>query len=245
LSRGLRRRLPGALHVAGYAILIWLSCVVLLVLAYRFVNPLASNLMIIRWLQGARIEQTWIPIESISPQFTRAVIASEDARFCVHFGVDFSEVAAAFKRSRQGTPRGASTISMQVVKNLFLWPGKSYVRKAIEAPLTLLVEAVWPKWRIFEIYANVAELGRGVFGAEAAARRHFGKSASRLTDYEAALLAAALPNPIARNAGRPGAGTQRLAQRVRMRMRGGEDAACVERRTRSRAPKPVSPAGPR
>lgn len=222
---------PRALRVCGYSAGIWLSCVVLLILAYRFVNPISSNLMIFEWLGGARIDRTWVPLERISPQLARAVIASEDARFCSHMGLDLEEIRAAISRTRDGVPRGASTLSMQLVKNLFLWPGKSYLRKLIEAPLTLLVEIVWPKWRIFEIYANVAEWGPGVFGAEAAARHHFGKSAVNLSAEQAALLAAALPNPVLRNAGRPGPGMRRLARTVQMRMRaGGGAAACVERR---------------
>ncbi len=221
---------PRALRALGYGVAIWLSCVVLLILAYRFVNPPTSNLMILRQLGGARVARTWVPLERMSPHLARAIIASEDGRFCSHMGIDFQEIRAAILRARGGLPRGASTLSMQVVKNLFLWPGKSYARKLIEAPLTLLIEIVWPKWRIFEIYANVAEWGPGVFGAEAAALHHFGRPASRLGAEEAALLAAALPNPAARNAGRPGPWMRRQAGTVRQRMRAEDGAAaCVER----------------
>src|SRR6185436_4995918 len=119
----------------------------------------------------------------------RAVIASEDGRFCQHHGVDWDEIEEAIERARDGIPRGGSTISMQVVKNLFLWPSKSYVRKALEFPLTFAIEMAWSKPRILEIYLNIAEWGPGVFGAEAAARYHFGKSAATLTPSQAALLA--------------------------------------------------------
>ncbi len=235
-TRGnLGRVLPRALRIVAGGAALWFCAVVLLIFVYRFIDPIASNLMIMRWLGGAGIEQRWVPVERMSPQLVRAVVASEDARFCGHRGIDFEEIAAAFSRARNGTPRGASTISMQVAKNLFLWPGKSYVRKIIEVPLTLWIEFAWPKWRIFEVYANVAEWGPGIFGAEAAARHHFGKSASRLSEREAALLAATLPNPFARDAGAPGPKTARMSGLVQLRMRAaGQATACVEGRMRSR-----------
>jgi monofunctional biosynthetic peptidoglycan transglycosylase len=153
---------------------------------------------------------------------------SEDGRFCRHRGVDWSELGEAIESARDGTPRGGSTISMQVVKNLFLWPSRSYVRKAIEIPLTYVVEGLWPKRRILEIYLNIAEWGPGVFGAEAASRFHFGKRASQLTPREAALLAVSLPNPFTRRAGDPGPGTSRLANNLLIRMRTGRaNAFCV------------------
>lgn len=156
-------------------------------------------------------------------------MVSEDGRFCVHHGVDLGEMRAAFQRARDGVPRGASTITMQVAKNLFLSPLNAYVRKVVEIPLALVIDAVWPKWRTFEIYLNIAEWGPGIFGVEAAARHHFKKSASRLNESEAALLAVTLPNPIGRNAAAPGTGTQRLAQRIQLRMRGMPRAtACLD-----------------
>ena len=147
-----------------------------------------------------------MPLDRISPYLQRAVITSEDGRFCQHRGVDWGEIEEAIERARDGIPRGGSTISMQVVKNLFLWPSKSYVRKALEIPLTFAIELAWPKPRILEIYLNIAEWGPGVFGAEAAARYHFGKSAAALTPSQAALLAVSLPNPMERRAGAPGPG---------------------------------------
>jgi monofunctional biosynthetic peptidoglycan transglycosylase len=220
LAKGARYAAYGA---AGY-----LALVVFLIFAYRIVNPPGSTLMLFRFLGGTSIERTWMPLERISPNLVRAVIVSEDGRFCDHWGIDFEAIQEAIRRSGDGTPRGASTISMQVTKNLFLWPSKSYLRKVIELPLTLLIELVWPKWRILEIYLNVAEWGPGVFGAEAAAQHHFRRPASRLGEREAALLAASLPNPVRRDAGDPGPGTSRKARVVHARMHvSGPVAACV------------------
>lgn len=206
-----------------------LAAVALLVL-YRFVNPPMSAFMAFHRLTGERVIQQWVPLARISPQLVRAVVASEDAKFCQHFGIDIGEIEAAIERAKDGIPRGASTISMQVIKNLFLWPQKSYVRKAIEIPLTLIMEQIWPKWRILEVYLNIAEWGPGVYGAEAAAQFHFEKPAAKLDEREAALLAVALPNPAMRDAGDPGPGTQRLADRIQARMKGlGRNLSCVER----------------
>src|SRR5690606_10566851 len=148
-----------------------------------------------------------------SPHLVRAVVLSEDAGFCRHGGVDLGALREAIEDAR-----GGSTITMQVVKNLFLWPARSYVRKLIEISLAYVVDALWPKRRILEIYLNVAEWGDGVFGAEAAARTHFGRSASRLTPLQASLMAVTLPNPIERTAGRPSPIVRRLASRLRSRM---------------------------
>jgi monofunctional biosynthetic peptidoglycan transglycosylase len=211
-----------------------------LIALYRVVDPPFSARMAQRWLAGEAPAQAWVPLERISPQLVQAVIVSEDARFCQHWGLDFREIGAALERAREGAPRGASTISMQVAKNLFLWPAKSYLRKAIELPLTLGIELVWPKRRILEVYLNVAEWGPGLFGAEAAARHHFGKSAARLGEREAALLAVSLPDPRDRRAGAPGPGLSRLATTIQLRMRAaGDAAACVlPRKARGTAAKP-------
>jgi monofunctional biosynthetic peptidoglycan transglycosylase len=161
----------------------------------------------------------------------RAVIVSEDGRFCSHHGIDLDAIEDAIERSKGGIPRGASTISMQVTKNLFLWSSRSYLRKIVELPLTLLMELWWPKARILEIYLNIAEWGPGIFGAEAAAQHHFRRPASGLTEREAALLAAALPNPIRRDAGDPGPRTVRKAVVIQSRVRAaGDVAGCVETR---------------
>lgn len=211
--------LKSAVKFAAYAATAWLALVAFLIFAYRFVNPPMSSLMLQQWISGQAIEQSWVDIENISPQVVRAVLLSEDGRFCDHTGVDFDAMQDAIERAGDGAPRGASTISMQVTKNLFLWPSKSYVRKAIEIPLTWAMELVWPKRRIMEIYLNIAEWGPGIFGVESASQFHFQKSARRLNEREAAQLAVALPNPYTRDAGDPGPKTRRLASDIQARMR--------------------------
>jgi monofunctional biosynthetic peptidoglycan transglycosylase len=192
----------------GYAVL-----VLTLIVAYRWVDPPRSALMIATRLSGQPVVYGPVPITSISSYLQRAVVTSEDARFCYHRGVDWAALYEAMNESR-----GGSTITMQVAKNLFLWPSRSYVRKAIEIPVALTIDAVWSKRRVLEVYLNIAEWGPGIFGAEAASYYHFDKPASRLTTQEAALLAASLPNPIARDAGEPGRITALLASRLRGRM---------------------------
>jgi monofunctional biosynthetic peptidoglycan transglycosylase len=200
-------------------------------LLFRFVDPPVSSLMVQQWLAGVPIVHRWVPLERISPHLIRAVIMSEDGEFCGHGGIDFREMEVAFDRAeRDGTDsvRGASTISMQVAKNVFLWPSKTYLRKGLELVITVAMEQLWPKRRILEVYLNIAEWGPGIFGAEAASRYHFGKAPSRLSEREAALLAVALPNPIEREAGHPGPGTRRLAQTIERRMRAvGRRTDCV------------------
>jgi len=214
---------------AGLALLIGLGgLLVVLLLLYRWVDPPASTLMLSQRFAGTPTTQRWIPLERMSPNLVAAVIASEDGHFCRHHGVDWGELREAIESAGDGLARGGSTISMQVVKNLFLWPSRSYVRKAIEIPLAYSIEALWPKRRILEIYLNVAEWGPGIFGAEAAARYHFRKPALLLTPREAALLAVALPNPFERQAGRPGPGTLRLADHLLLRMKAAQaNTACV------------------
>lgn len=196
----------------------WLALVLLLILAYRFVNPPVSALMVQQWLTGQSVAQKWVPVEDMSPNIVRAVLLSEDGRFCEHFGIDFEAIEDAIENN-DGRSRGGSTISMQVIKNLFLWPSKSYLRKAIEFPLTYVMELVWPKRRIMEVYLNIAEWGPGVFGIGMAAQFHFNKTPRNLSEREAARLAGSLPNPLVRNAGRPGPGLQRLANAIQVRMR--------------------------
>ncbi len=209
----------------------WLALVLLLILVYRFVNPPASALMVQQWITGQTISQKWVAIEDMSPNIVRAVVLSEDGRFCQHSGIDFEALEEAVERAGSGSLRGggASTISMQVVKNMFLWPSKSYLRKALELPLTYVMELVWPKHRIMEVYLNIAEWGPGIFGVGAASEFYFRKSARNLSERDAARLAVALPNPLVRNAGRPGPGLQRLANaiQVRMRLASSSQLACV------------------
>lgn len=214
------------LMLAGAA---WAALVAGLIVLYRFADPPLSALMAQRWLTGQSIDQSWVPLAAMSPALVRAVLVSEDGRFCQHGGIDLEAMQTAIERAGEGTPRGASTISMQVAKNLFLWPSKSYVRKALEVPLTLGIEALWTKQRIMEVYLNIAEWGPGVFGAEAAARHHYQKTARSLSEREAALLAVTLPNPFQRDAGKPGPGTRRLAGLIQARANGASAAqtACV------------------
>jgi len=160
--------------------------------------------MLIRAAAGAPVRQRWVPLPQISPWLVRAVVASEDARFCIHHGFDFEEIRAALDRFRAGGRlRGASTISQQTAKNILLWPGGGFLRKGIEAYITELLELGWPKSRILEVYLNVIEWGDGIYGAEQGAQTHFHKPASALTRREAAALAAILPNPRTLSAERP------------------------------------------
>jgi len=179
---------------------------------YVVVDP-PSTLMLWRRVTGERVEQVWVPLSRISPHLQLAVIVAEDGRFCTHHGIDWSGIQDAIQDAETlDDVRGGSTITQQVAKNLFLWQGRSFVRKALEVPLALWIDLVLSKRRILEIYLNVAEMGpQGEFGAEAGARRAFGRPARDLTAYQAALLAASLPNPVARNASRPGPGLRRLA----------------------------------
>ena len=157
------------------------------------------------------VEREWVPMEAIAPAMARAAVAAEDANFCRHWGFDVDALRAALA---EGAARGASTISQQTVKNVFLWQGRSWPRKVIEAALTPAVEALWTKRRILEVYLNVAEFGEGVFGVEAAARHHFGASARDLTPMQAARLAAVLPAPKARDAANPSDAVARRARAI-------------------------------
>jgi monofunctional biosynthetic peptidoglycan transglycosylase len=206
--------------VGWVAVFVLGASVVILVagLAYRFVPPV-STLMLARWATLRPVDRITVPLDAIAPSLAAAVIASEDGRFCSHRGVDWGALREVIGDAEDDAPsRGASTIAMQTAKNLFLWPGRSYIRKALELPIALYVDLVLGKRRVMEVYLNMAEWGDGIFGAEAAARRHFGKSARNLTAAEAALLAAALPNPRLRNAGRPSARHRALAGRLLARM---------------------------
>jgi len=179
---------------------------------YRTGHPV-SALMAWRWLKGAPVSRQWIDFKAISPALPRSVVGAEDAKFCSHRGVDWGALQDAIEDHEEGeVSGGGSTITQQVAKNLFLWPGRSVVRKALEIPLALWIDLVLPKQRILEIYLNIAELGpSGQFGAEAGSTYAFGHSAATLSPREAALLAAILPNPVRRSARNPGPGVRRLA----------------------------------
>ena len=192
------------------AILACVALSVVLVLALRWVDPPISAYMIEARLQALsegdrtyRTDYEWVNLEHISSHAAIAVIASEDQQFPFHAGFDLDSIRESVRASERGKKlRGASTISQQVAKNLFLWNG-GFVRKGVEAWMTVLIELIWPKERILEVYLNIAEFGRGVYGVEAAARRFYHKPAARLTSSEAAILAAVLPNPIRMHADRP------------------------------------------
>jgi monofunctional biosynthetic peptidoglycan transglycosylase len=181
---------------------VFLSLPVLIVLPWRWLEPPESAFMMRARAEGAEIHHQWVPWSAISPYLPIAVVAAEDQKFPEHRGFDTESIRSALEESGS-KGRGASTISQQVAKNLFLWPGRSWVRKGIEAYLTVILETLWPKQRILEVYLNIAELGPGIFGAEAAAEQFFGKPASQLTAREAALFAAVLPSPKRMSPARP------------------------------------------
>ena len=213
------------------AILVVLLLPYLITPFYLAVNPV-STLMLWRWSKGAPVVRSWAPLKTIAPALPLSVLVAEDARFCTHHGIDFGELRAAIEDADDlSEMRGGSTITQQTAKNLFLWPGRSVVRKVLEFPLALWIDLILGKRRVMEIYLNIAEWGpNGEFGAEAAARKAFGKSARDLNAQEAAALASILPNPIRRSAGRPGAGVRRLAGIYEGRARKSpEVAACIRR----------------
>ena len=179
---------------------------------YRLGHPF-STLMAWRYLSGAAVSRQWIELGAMSPALPRSVVASEDAKFCTHHGIDWGALREVVDDAEDGEiARGGSTITQQVAKNLFLWQGRSVVRKAIEFPLAIWIDLVLPKARILEIYLNIAELGpSGQFGAQSGANYAFGHGASALSPREAALMAAILPNPHRRSARNPSAGVRRLA----------------------------------
>jgi monofunctional biosynthetic peptidoglycan transglycosylase len=184
------------------------------VLAWRFANPPLTLLMAQRWLAapaGTRLEHQWVDLETVSRWFPLAVVAAEDQKFPRHLGFDLDSIAGALRDARHGKRlRGASTLTQQVAKNVFLWPGRSWLRKGLEAYYTVLIELLWGKRRILEVYVNLAEMGPYVFGVEAASHHWFGHSAQTLSRERAAILAALLPNPLQRSATAPG---PRLRQR--------------------------------
>src|SRR5580704_5305012 len=219
------RRLPRPIRVLALCVAFLLLLPYGLAPLYRVVDPV-STLMLWRWAKRARVERTVVPLDRIAPILPRSVIAAEDDRFCSHHGIDFDELRRVVRAESNGVrrARGGSSLTQQLAKNLFLWPGRSYVRKALEFPLALWIDLVIPKRRQLEIYLNVAQWGpNGEFGAEAGARRAFGKSASAVTAGEAALMAAMLPNPIRRNAKQPSPTLRRLAATYTARAAPGSD----------------------
>jgi monofunctional glycosyltransferase len=223
----------------------WIALLALLVLLlpylltplYAVVQPV-STLMLWRWINGATVERTYVPLSELPRAAPLSVLAAEDAQFCRHGGVDWRGLRAALREAESlDEARGGSTITQQVAKNLFLWPGRSYLRKALELPLAYWLDLVLGKRRVLEIYLNLAEWGpRGQFGIEAGARHAFRKSARQLTPREAATLAAILPNPRRRSAQKPGPGVRRLAGIYAARARG-VPAGCLGLGSSGMAPK--------
>jgi monofunctional biosynthetic peptidoglycan transglycosylase len=186
---------------------------------HRYVPVWITPLQVQRIAEGHGLIRDWTPLDAISPELIRAVIASEDSQFCSHWGFDFREIRNAFREWKSGEGlRGASTISMQTARNVFLWAGRDPARKALEAYMTPWIEAVWSKKRIMEVYLNVIEWGPGLYGAEAAAQRYFGKPAADLTRREASLMAAVLPGPLQWSPAEPTAYIQRRAGTIQARL---------------------------
>ena len=198
------------------------------VLLWSVVNPPTTLYMMQESRRLGGIDQAWVPMEEIAPVMARAAVAAEDANFCLHWGLDLEAIRTAIE---DGGSRGASTISQQVVKNVYLWHGRSWLRKALEAGMTPLVEALWSKRRILEVYLNIAEFDEGVFGVEAAARHYFGGGPEALTPTQAARLAAVLPNPKGRSASRPSSFVRNRSASIRdgaATIRADGRAACFE-----------------
>jgi monofunctional biosynthetic peptidoglycan transglycosylase len=212
LLRGLRNLLATLVVLAIAGPPVW-------VVVYRFVPPPITILMVERLIQGKGLDYRWAPISRISPAMVRAVVASEDSGFCAHHGFDFNAMEKAMKHNeaRPGRIRGGSTISQQTAKNTFLWPQRSWVRKGAEAGFTVLIETIWGKRRIMEVYLNVVEMGPGIYGVEAASQHYFHTSARSLTVAQAGRLAAVLPSPLKWKAASPGPYVRRRAGGIEAR----------------------------
>ena len=201
------------------AAIVLLPYLLILVYAVDFVRPI-STLMLWDLVTLKGYDRRWVEFEDISPLLVQSVMMSEDGQFCNHHGVDLRQLQGVVEDALDGeATRGASTIPMQTAKNLFLWNGRSFIRKGLELPLALGADAVWSKKRLMEIYLNIAEWGPGIYGIEAAAQHHFKTSASKLSRKQAALLAVSLPNPITRVASKPSRGMNRLASLIQRRAR--------------------------
>ena len=186
--------------------------VTLLMVLGRFVAPITTPYMFSESRKLGGVDYSWVPLDRVAPVMARSVVAAEDANFCRHWGFDMQAIRAAIE---DGRSRGASTISQQTVKNLYLWHGRNYTRKALEALLTPGLEAIWSKRRIIEVYLNIAEFDQGVFGVGAAAQHYFGVAPSDLTATQAARLAAILPDPKGRSASRPSDFVRKRANAIR------------------------------
>jgi monofunctional glycosyltransferase len=226
-----RWNVRSALRSALLVLLVLAMLPVALTVLYRpsAVHPV-STLMLKDLATAQGYDRRWVPLESIAPVMVNSVIMSEDGQFCFHYGIDLREMQGVITDALAGeSTRGASTIPMQTVKNLFLWQGRSFLRKALEAPYAVYADLILPKRRIMEIYLNIAEWGPNIYGIEAAAQHHFGRSAANLTPRQAALLAVTLPNPYERDPAKPGRDMRALAERVqRLAARSGAYVGCVK-----------------
>ena len=231
MAHELRRAMTRLIRTVFIVVLLLLALPYVLVPLYRVGHPV-STLMLARWFTGQNVTREWLDLAEISPVLPLTVIAAEDARFCSHRGINWDALQDAIEDAQDGdAARGGSTITQQVAKNLFLWSGRSFIRKGLEFPLALWIDLMLPKRRVLEIYLNIAEWGPdGQFGAEAGAQYAFGRSAESLSPQQAALMASILPNPVTRSARNPGAGVRRMAARYVTRARGNpEITACLDR----------------
>ena len=211
----------------------WVLCfffasTILAVVAYRFLPVYVTPLMVIRCIENGdfRCHHTWVPLSKMSPHMPVAVMASEDQRFLLHHGFDFDAIQKAAHHNRthkSGRKHGASTITQQTAKNVFLWPSSTWVRKGFEAYFTVLIELLWSKERIMEVYLNSIEMGDGIYGVEAVAQEHFGCHASQLTKRQSALVAASLPNPLERDSSNPSRYMRKRSRQIMRLMRLIED----------------------
>ena len=215
------------LAIVKLALAVFFSSTILAVVAYRFIPVYVTPLMVIRSFQQAASGESiiwhhhWVSLDNISPHLPVAVMASEDQRFLLHHGFDFDAIQKAAKRNRRGGKRkfGASTISQQTAKNVFLWPGRSWVRKGFEVYFTALIEVFWSKQRIMEVYLNSIEMGDRIYGVDACAEYNFGKTADALTRADCALIAATLPNPRRFSSKEPSAYMRKRQRQIMNNMR--------------------------
>lgn len=217
------------LRVLALVVLAWLALPYALSIVY-YVVPAPSTLMVGGWLTGEKVKRRWIPLSQMPTVLVDAVLTSEDDAFCLHNGLDFNQLQRSMKKATKTDKpvTATSTISQQLAKNLFFWPGRSWVRKGLEVPAALWLELIWSKERILESYLNVAQWGEGIYGVEAASRAHFGIPARSLSTQQAVLLATSLPSPISRNAGKPGPAQSALAANLLSRMhKSRPDTSCL------------------
>lgn len=215
----LRTWAPRIWRIAWRAAVVLVAIPLILTPVYRFVPPV-STLMVWSAFTGDGVDRTWVGLDDMAPTLPASVLMSEDGRYCSHHGVDWEALGKVIDRlDEEDRPRGASTIAMQTVKNLFLWQSRSYIRKVFEIPLALYADLVLGKRRLMEIYLNIAQFGPGIFGAEAAAETYFNRPAARLSARQSALLAATLPNPGVRDPAKPGRILDSVSRTVERRAR--------------------------